>query len=425
MLRATIEHNILEHGHSCDPLQVPSVSYSTPNTWISNTIVYLNKYRIKITSDIPRLSPWMSKDVFIMEELATYGAANTMASINKVRMYLRVVTLSDLLTADRRFFDKDAVRGIRSKTNPNPSFHRYRWPVIPTPTASERAIWNTALMLRFHINEAQMRVPNDYGMWIPSAISYAKWAFSQEEHRLYEREKEMKWVVWRPAPEALNRRTRLSHSFFVRSAQNTLLLPASVKMASVRFINDVTVSLITLGDHVHNAASENHSAIVPVNPIFQGTEGIYQYNISMNNGRIFTDGSYVNGISSYAWAAQPPHFNMPFKEVDFGAFQWHSDFVPGPNEEQHSYRAELGGILAAINYTNSLCNHANITSGVCTLICDNKGALCAAFGVKRPTPRWSSYDIVRQIRHSLSNTPIVWKYKHVKGHQDKGRSMNP
>jgi len=58
--------------------------------------------------------------------------------------------------------------------------------------------------------------------------------------------------------------------------------------------------------------------------------------------------------------------------------------------------------------------------GACTLYCDNKGALLAAFGHKRPTPRWASYDLIRQIRdHLRQSSPIVWHFKHVKGHQDR------
>ena len=49
---------------------------------------------------------------------------------------------------------------------------------------------------------------------------------------------------------------------------------------------------------------------------------------------------------------------------------------------------------------------------------DNKGAIAAAFGWKRPNPRWSCYDMVSMIRYHIKNLLIKWKCKHVKGHQD-------
>jgi hypothetical protein len=58
----------------------------------------------------------------------------------------------------------------------------------------------------------------------------------------------------------------------------------------------------------------------------------------------------------------------------------------------NAYRAELAGILAAINFTNDVCTSMKITSGTCKLYCVNKGALSASFGHKWPHPQWSSYD---------------------------------
>jgi hypothetical protein len=144
----------------------------------------------------------------------------------------------------------------------------------------------------------------------------------------------------------------------------------------------------------------------------------------MHNGVIFSDGSYANGRSSFAWVAQPPQFHVPLSAVDFTSFWWNSDMVNGPADEQNSYRAELGGILDAIVHTNELCKEANISQGSCTIYCDSKGALAASFGAKHPTPRWSSFDLVYSIKQALHNSPITWKYVHVKGHQDKNKNLS-
>jgi hypothetical protein len=242
-------------------------------------------------------------------------------------------------------------------------------------------------MIKLRINDTQLRTDTDYGPWNNSAVLYAKWVFSTREHKLYENNDQQRWVIWRPTPETQHYRTRLSASLFTRSAHSITQLPDDVRLASVHCSNNRTVSLISLGDYHHkiDTATTDHSRH-PINPSYCGVDGIFQYNIIMNNGRIYTDGSYAHGISTYAWAAQPPYFDVPLTSVNYDSFQWQSDFVHGPTEEQHSYRAELGGILAAINYTNTICRRANITQGTCTLICDNKGALCAAFSTKRPTP---------------------------------------
>jgi hypothetical protein len=107
-----------------------------------------------------------------------------------------------------------------------------------------------------------------------------------------------------------------------------------------------------------------------------------------------------------------------FADSDFTQIIRQSGLVHGRSEEQHSYRAELAGNLAAITFTNTLCTQFHVTSGRCTLNCDNKGALAASFGSKRPTPRWTAYDLVIAIRQELKKSKIQWRPQHVKGHQD-------
>ena len=61
--------------------------------------------------------------------------------------------------------------------------------------------------------------------------------------------------------------------------------------------------------------------------------------------------------------------------------------VPGNKDEQSSYRWELGGILSGIVFTHELCRKKSrkkkVTSGTCTVGCDNTGASLASFGCKR------------------------------------------
>ena len=93
--------------------------------------------------------------------------------------------------------------------------------------------------------------------------------------------------------------------------------------------------------------------------------------------------------------------------------------IPGEPKDQSLYRGELGGILASICYTNQISeNQHNVTEGECTMYCDNKGVLYAAFGWKDLNPQWASYDLVCLIRY-LSKSKITWKQgQHIKGHQD-------
>lgn len=95
-----MEYYSLESGLPGDPLSLPVVSYVTANTWISCTIQGMRKYDIEIRSGLSGLETWSEKDIFIMDCVSAYASESTLATINKVRMFLRVVTVSDLLSAD-------------------------------------------------------------------------------------------------------------------------------------------------------------------------------------------------------------------------------------------------------------------------------------------------------------------------------------
>ena len=110
---------------------------------------------------------------------------------------------------------------------------------------------------------------------------------------------------------------------------------------------------------------------------------------------------------------------VPFQNVDFDELSYATGDVHGHKLEVDVYRAEITGILASINFTNETCKKYGISEGTCRLYCDNKGAISATFGHKRPTPRWASYDLIRQIKQAIMTSPIKWQGIHVLGHQDK------
>lgn len=69
LLRISLEYYALESGLYGDPLQLPFVDYTTPNTWIANTISFLRECSIVIKSDVSGLERWRQDDEFIMEKM--------------------------------------------------------------------------------------------------------------------------------------------------------------------------------------------------------------------------------------------------------------------------------------------------------------------------------------------------------------------
>ena len=115
--------------------------------------------------------------------------------------------------------------------------------------------------------------------------------------------------------------------------------------------------------------------ILPLVIARDGDEICFAQQLLKGSGTMVSDGSYKDDRSSAAFTTTPE------KEIK-GSLT-----IPGNKDEQSSYRAELGGILASIVYANKIAAKYDITEGSCMMICDNKGALASSFGYKKINPR--------------------------------------
>jgi len=98
-----------------------------------------------------------------------------------------------------------------------------------------------------------------------------------------------------------------------------------------------------------------------------------------------------------------------------------ANIVPGDPDDQSSYRSELSGIFGVVTLVNLICAVFEITSGQVTAGCDGIEALKSSFLAGKDYKADFSkadYDMVSAIRSALATSPVTWKCRHVKGHQD-------
>jgi hypothetical protein len=84
-----------------------------------------------------------------------------------------------------------------------------------------------------------------------------------------------------------------------------------------------------------------------------------------------------------------------------------------------SYRAELGGIVAALYLIQRICEYYDIKSGKAILYCDNKGAITNSFQqvTRGISPFMSpSYDLLLLAKQLVARIPITMLGEWVKGH---------
>lgn len=402
LLRTTAELLAVEGGIGGDPLlfNVEEMTWLTDRTWIGTSIQALRDNGLSIHSGMKGLTTWTTSDEFLMEEAQQYISGKELHIFNKVRMYLRVATWSDIVQADCKHIDTEILFGRRSHS-PCMSQQAYTWPNVDRPTPSEILIWTKTLGLMYGVTGNNLRMPGEARIYFEDKdIINSQWVVSPNKEKIFRRE-ERGWTQFDKSDEG-NRRTgpRYSPESLVGEIPNGCK-PITVKE------DQGYMCLWNEGRTVsEEEESEQENWVLAHVEQTERDKEIFAQQIQNGEGIVVSDGSYKNGRSSAAFTTVP---EKQIKGVTT---------IPGNKKDQSSYRGELGGILAAITYTNKIAKEKRITRGKCVAVCDNKGAVQAVFGGREINPRWKCFDLLTLIRYQIEISPIRWEGKHVKGHQD-------
>lgn len=196
MINISLENYILEAGKEGSPFTYPYCEYTTPRTWISNTISMMKKYDISIQESTWRLQKWGPDDRFIMD-LAIFQNDSEARAFNKVRLFLRVATIADLLDTSGLSYDLDLVNGRRSERHPAPSMLYYQWPPVDEPSAQEKRTWKNILMITLNIGTDHRRACLTNGwQWTRESCLHARWLRSETNDTIYENLTQDLWRHW-------------------------------------------------------------------------------------------------------------------------------------------------------------------------------------------------------------------------------------
>ena len=405
LLQNTIETHMLETGSSNNFFS------SSPNeltvmtlSWMKQTLQFLQEYNITMDHNITPLQKWKrTHDTIIMNTVyqsSIYTEEQT-KQINQCRMYLRVITLSDITHSDGRPLRKiwEVKKGIQTI-----SAMAYRWPIQGEPTQEAKQLWRDMLQREFHLDRGQTN-PLIYSEGLNTSAAFVgRWMFDSHDDTLWEKSTNL-WQQWKP----ISRRTRTSKRSFRSTTKHTTMSRRHWRIAIV----EQTGNVITIHT-THNRAppeTSNHSRPKPWMdpPPLEPSQRLQDFADSMKNGtaKTVSDGSYKDYITTAAYKALQgtPSFQSTV-------------ITPGRAEDQCAYRGELAGLLGIIMMANMICTYFSITHGKITVGCDNTTALWNSFEDHPITSKHAQRDILQAIRHALQRSPLHWIPKHVKGHQD-------
>ena len=415
LLNATLEHLGLETGLPNDDWMIPkSYSWMTP-CWLRELLLFCTQEDLSIHDTLPRLAPFTTDDVFLMKAFITASFdAPELRILNECRMFLRVITLSDICTANLQAITHEAMYG-RSQSR-----HRQlEWPRRPHQlTTKHWQTWQRALF-RCFIRPASarrtIRIP--LGTWTPAAEAEWQWFYSPEESRLFHRNGESFHIYARVNPS----RSRPSTARYKQLPDVEWSLPADYEMATVTINADQSLqisatcpkplSIITPPPQYHTMSIEQIlESRSPDDRWAVSRSDISNECLALAMGIItghataVSDGSYKE--------TEGDHFGTSafvLRGANRSAGALGVNAVPGNNHEQSSYRSELAGISGSLAIISAVCDKYDITSGAITIALDGEQAMLAASSTWPLSPQDTDFDLITDIRAKIVRCPIAFK----------------
>ena len=160
--------------------------------WIKSLWKFSSEYDITITDRIhsyPQIS--RENDVFLMEAFEAQGFSpqKLQMLLNKCRIYLQALTLSDLMSCKGDTFTTSffCQRDNQKRNN------YYHWPFQPIPSQKIMKLWKSALKKTFQLRAGVTK--HKLGRWLHSNFNNWTWFFHPHSQLLYQRFGHV-WTIW-------------------------------------------------------------------------------------------------------------------------------------------------------------------------------------------------------------------------------------
>lgn len=382
------------------------------DSWIKSLWQFLSEFNITLEDNVTHTLPLQRENDLYLMEIICHSDKFTKAElrhINRSRLHLRATTLSDITTGYGTHYNQLAYNCIRDPTTPKHTL----WPRQPRPGPTSIASWRKALRTCFPRNETG-QMEYSLARWIRPVSPNWKWFYTPLSRKLYQRFGNT-WRIWVRSSQRGSIGKFPSFKLF----GNGIHLPPLSHHATVLFSASNKVLTLT-----------GWSVTCP-RP-YPATQPNCRYSGWMTehtNGTIFSQQEIATGFST--GSSRIVSDGSFEKTVQMGTAAWIIEdssqihrctgkvSCPGDPSIQCSHRSELIGILGGILHVNSICETHHITSGHIRMGCDGEGAVRASnssFEIIKSSRK--HFDIIAAIHRAIEESPLVWNFFHIEGHQD-------
>lgn len=400
--------------------------------WLASIWKHMHQLQIKVEVEnhwTPRRA--RQNDVLLMDEFMKYNLTpSQLRMINYCRLYLQVLLLSDIATADGRFILPSIFQGSRAAHRTS-SLH---WPRQTAPPASAWNIWRLAL----GYIATNRKLNTKLGSWITFPHQKWEWFTDMSSETVY-LQKNNTWTAYQPVASPLEstrttRQTKLWYNKTSCQQSDPVVLsivpttvyidkrdpnffhtdhsPNPIPVTTPRTPN-TTVWVLPPHDHAFVDTPEFYQRIIGLEPPVDRDVG-FQIATGIELETLITcsDGSFdpQTKKGSHGWV---------LSNTDRVTLAQGSGPADGHPTLMSSYRAELGGLIAILYTIYRICQFHQVSSGKFNYYCDNKGVLTNVFSNKPTTITQflhADYDLVYVAKQLVTLIPATIVANWVKGH---------
>jgi hypothetical protein len=428
LITASYEQLRLEMGTSGFMMDV---SYQTmkdtvTKTWLTNLWEFADKFQIKIQDDTSQLKPQRQNDKFIMDALLAAGFKGyVLKELNACQMFLNTVALADIVNADGLDITINTWNGLPEDRGES----QYQWPRQPNILPEKQwKQWRKVITKVFLAGHSR-RLKEPLLLWEANAPSHWKWFYCLDENRLYAKE----GILWRAYRQhrirTSPRQGRAKYSktdMVLRTPPNGLRFATIIKHGQlihhqgpghiIPIKSSRRKCTLTSFEQARKARNYLDQWAIQETSLTDDGEAIAKA-ISKGTAIAVSDGSYKDGRGTAGFILETSE-NFESKNRIVGV-----NSIPGEQEDQSSYRSEIGGVSGVVETVGILCNRFAIKSGDIKVGLDGEQAMQNIFGNWPLYPGQADYDLLKDLREKIKKSPITWTGIWVEGHQDEDTSF--
>ena len=414
-LRAVLALHTIELGlpGSMIKQNYKKFSHLATSSWLKHLWGFCQGTNIHLEPPTPTMALIREHDEYVMQQFASFGyQGKDLYHLNLCQLWCHAVRLSDITTGDGSRIHPLAWNG-----NPmEDAGSEFAWPRHGCPTTKCWKLWQAALRLCFltlHMPQQMLRRP--LGRWlVPTDQTGWTWFQSHQQSRVYHRQdNNTDFNVY----SIIATRRRLCSPKYTATGTGESL-PADAECTTVtqhvtfiRFHGSKPSSYkISIQKTIKEHMSDQDQWAIRSLESTRNGANIAQ-SIIQGNAIAICDGSYKDQFGTAAFVIQ--------RGASRASRILGANVTPGHPEEQNPYRSEVGGIFAIVITVEALTKVFDIQDGTIEVGCDCESGLTAIFEHEYDTPSQPHHDMIHEIQKKIALSPIKWKFRHVRGHQDK------